>query len=263
MKYKNIAIIAAKDNEEAVSKKDLLVKKYNFTDLTSNHSNLQNIDLVVAIGGDGLMLHLLHDFENHIVPIYGINCGTVGFLMNSFNQDNFLSAIEAAKESLIYPLRVTAIDENDKKHNYIAINEAYLLRQTSQIAKIKIEIGGHIRIKNLMADGVLVATAAGSTAYNLSVGGPIIPFGSDILAITPISPFRPRRWRGALLASNSKIRFEILDYKTRPTSAVADYNEIRNVKEVIVEEDRSICFKILFDPHHSLEERIISEQFAN
>lgn len=261
-KYKNIAVIAAKGNKEAVKRKDLLVEKYNFIDLSSDHSNITNIHLIVAIGGDGLMLHLLHDFENKAVPVYGVNCGTVGFLMNSFQED-FLAAIETAKESLIYPLRVTVIDENDKKYNYIAINEAYLLRQSNQIAKIKIEIGGHTRIKNLMADGVLVATAAGSTAYNLSVGGPIIPFGSDILAITPISPFRPRRWRGALLASNSRIRFEILDYKTRPTSAVADYNEIRNVKEVIVEEDRNTTFKILFDPNHSLEERIISEQFAN
>jgi NAD+ kinase len=152
---------------------------------------------------------------------------------------------------------------NNKKHRHIAINEISLLRQSSQAAKIKVNINGHQRLESLVADGVLVATQAGSTAYNLSVGGPIIPFGVNILALTPISPFRPRHWNGALLPSDSKIEFEILDFKSRKASATADYIEVRDVKNVAVIEDRNIAFKILFDQNHSLEERIINEQFIN
>ena len=265
MNYQNIAIIAAKSNAKAIEKKDLLVQKYGFLDITQDHTNINNIDLVVAVGGDGLILHLLHDYESKQMPIYGINCGTVGFLMNSFNeeQDDLLEAIKNAQESALYPLRMQVIDIEGKTHNHIAINEVALLRESSQAAKIKIEVNNHQRIKTLAADGVLVATSAGSTAYNLSAGGPIIPFGSDILALTPISPFRPRNWNGALLPAKSKIRFEVINPESRPVSATADYNEVKNVKEVTIFEDRSLSFKILFDPNHSLEERILREQFTH
>ena len=263
MSYQNIAVIAAKNNHDAISRKDFLVQKYHFTDLTLDHKKTANIDLVIAIGGDGLMLHLLHQFESHPVAIYGINCGTVGFLMNSFREENFLEIVNNATESKIYPIRMNVTDIDDKTYSHIAINEVALLRQSSQAAKIKIEINGQERISCLAADGVLVSTAAGSTAYNFSAGGPIIPFGSEILALTPISPFRPRNWSGALLPASSKIKLEVLNPTSRPTSATADSNEVRNVKTVTIFEDRSIAFKILFDPNHSLEERIIREQFTH
>lgn len=263
MKYKNIAVIAANHNAKANELKASLIKKYNFIDITANHKQIENIDLVIAIGGDGLMLHLLHEYEAKHVPVYGINCGTVGFLMNNFSEEDFLEVLSRAKESTLYPLRANIIDSKNTHHSHIAINEIALLRQSSQAAKIKIEINQQLRLETLAADGILVATAAGSTAYNLSAGGPIIPFGSEILALTPISPFRPRKWRGALLPANSKIRLQVLDGDSRPVSATADSSEVRNVKEVIIFEDRSIAFKILFDPNHSLEERIIREQFVN
>ena len=263
MKYKSIAVIAAKNNKEAISRKDFLVAEYGFKDITKNHKEVSDIDLVVAIGGDGLMLHLLHDYENKPIPLYGINCGTVGFLMNSYHQEDFLNTIKAAEESTLYPLRMEVITQNGEIHSHIAINEVALLRESSQAAKIKIEINGRERIESLIADGILVATPAGSTAYNLSVRGPIIPFGSRIIALTPISPFRPRNWRGALLPSSSTIKFEVINGNSRPVSATADSKEVKNIKEVSIFEDRTIGFKILFDPNHSLEERIIREQFTN
>ncbi len=259
---KKIAVVAARNNSKALETKDLLVKKYNFIDLTDNHRNVAAIDLVVAIGGDGLMLHLLHEYEKSQTALYGVNCGTIGFLMNSFNAENFLENLEKAQESKLYPLRMNVVDAAGQNHSHIAINEIALLRQSSQAAKIRIEVNGRERINVLAADGVLVSTAAGSTAYNLSAGGPIIPFGSEILALTPISPFRPRNWHGALLPANSKIKLEVLNFETRPVSATADFNSVQNIKSVEVFEDRSINFKILFDPNHSLEERIIREQFV-
>ena len=263
MKYKNIAVIASKNNQAALAKKDSLIKKYNFADLTFDHKKTAGIDLIIAIGGDGFMLHLLHEFELNPLPIYGINCGTVGFLMNSNKDEDFLETLEKATPSTLYPLRMEVIDASGEKHTHIAINEVSLLRQSSQAAKIKIEVNQKSRIDSLTGDGVLVATPAGSTAYNLSAGGPIIPFGSEILALTAISPFRPRNWSSALLPANSKIKFEILNHTSRPTSANADSIEVRNAKEVTVFEDRSIAFRILFDPNHSLEERIIREQFVS
>ena len=257
-----IAVIAAKKNREAEEKKNLLVSKFGLKDLSDDHQNLEGIDLVVAVGGDGLMLHLLHEFGTRQIPIYGVNCGTVGFLMNSFREENFLENLSKAKVATIHPLRMNAIDAKNKTHSHLAINEVALLRQTSQIAKIRIEINSQERLPFLAADGVLVATSAGSTAYNLSAGGPIIPFGAEILALTPISPFRPRKWSGALLPANSKIKFVVLDSEKRQVSATADSIEIRDVKEVEIYEDRSIGFKILFDANHSLEERIIREQFG-
>lgn len=257
-----IAVIAAKNNFEAEEKKNILIKKFGFKDLSDNHKNLDGVKTVIALGGDGLMLHLLHDFANREISIYGVNCGTVGFLMNRFRVENFLENLSKAKISTIHPLRLEAVDIFGKKHSHLAINEVALFRQTSQIAKIKIEVNAQERISSLAADGILVATSAGSTAYNLSAGGPIIPFGAEILALTPISPFRPRNWNGALLPSNSKIKFSVLESEKRQVSATADSVEVRDVKEVEVYEDRSTAFKILFDADHSLEERIIREQFG-
>lgn len=260
---KNIAIIAAKNNASAVAKKDALVKKYGFHDITPDHKKIAGFDLVVAVGGDGLILHLLHEYEKTPLPIYGINCGTVGFLMNSYNEEHLLHNLEKAQVSTLHPLRMKAVDVEGNIHSNIAINEVALFRASSQASKIKIKINGVEKMSCLAADGILVATSAGSTAYNLSVGGPIIPLGAEILAMTPISPFRPRKWHGALLPADTKVTLEILDHENRPTNATADSNEIKNVKEVSISEDRSITFKILFDPNHSLEERIIREQFNN
>lgn len=261
--YSKIAIIAANDNALALSRKDFFVKKYRLRDITKNHHDIDDVEIVIACGGDGLMLHLLHEYEKKPLPIYGVNCGTVGFLMNSFCEDDLSQILQKAVESTIYPLRAEVIDCNNQKHSHIAINEVALSRQSSQAAKIKIEVNGQERMACLIADGVLVATAAGSTAYNLSAGGPIIPFGSEILALTPISPFRPRNWNGALLPAKSVIKLAVLDATSRPVIVSADSNEIKNAKEVTISEDRSIAFKILFDPNHSLESRIIKEQFGN
>ena len=262
MQYKKIGIISS-DSKQAIARKKQLIKKYNLIDLPLKKSaKLLEMNLIIALGGDGLMLHLLHLIEENAVPVYGINFGTIGFLMNSDCGDkNLLDTISKAEPSVLKPLKMIATDIENKKHQLLAINEVALIRQKNQAAKIKITVNNKTRIETLAADGVLVATSAGSTAYNLSVRGPIIPFASDIIALTPISPFRPRHWRGALLPANSKIKFTILDGDTRPVSATADYNEIRNVKEVEIVEDKKHQFTILFDANHSLEERIIREQF--
>lgn len=259
--YKNIAVIAAENNVSAISRKDEFVQKYGFKDITGSSQSGSKCDLIIAFGGDGLMLHLLHEYEKNPVPIYGINCGTVGFLMNSYNEENFSEILKRAEASRIYPLRMEAIDADGKKHSKIAINEVALLRSSSQAAKIKIEVNGKERIESLAADGVMLATPAGSTAYNLSAGGPIIPLNSEILALTPISPIRPRNWSGALLPARSVVKFTALKHENRPVDVTADSKEFKNVKEVTIAEDRSKNFTILFDPNHSLEERIIREQF--
>ncbi len=259
-KYKNIAVISALNNKTALAKKLSLIKKYKFVDLDKNDT--KNIDLIIVLGGDGMMLHLLHKYEKNPIPLYGINCGTVGFLMNNPDENNLLKIIEETQKSIIHPLRMTAISSDNKKHTHIAINEVSLLRQLSQAAKIDIKINDKTRLSSLACDGILVATSAGSTAYNMSLRGPILPLGSKMLALTPISPFRPRNWHGAILPANAKIEFEILDYKTRPVSATADFIEVRNVKKVSVEEEISTKFTLLFDSNHSLEERIIKEQFG-
>jgi NAD+ kinase len=261
--FKKIGIIGAKNNQIALQKKDILLNKYNFIDLTHSPQTYSQCDLIIAIGGDGLMLHIFHQLENNPIPIYGLNCGTVGFLMNSYREENLIEAINNSEISIINPLKMIATDIFNQSHLYFAINEVAILRQTNQASKILIEINGKERLACLTADGILVATSAGSTAYNLSAGGPIIPFGAKILAMTPISPFRPRKWNGALLPSNTKIKFKILENHHRPVSATADSREVRDIIEVEILEDVSKEFKILFDPNHSLEERIIREQFAN
>src|SRR6202158_111525 len=220
-------------------------------------------DVVVALGGDGLMLQTLHRHMHSGKPIYGMHRGTVGFLMNEFSAHDLHARLAAARESLINPLLMRATDVHGAVHLHHAINEVALFRQTHQAARLRILIDERERMAELIADGILVATPAGSTAYNLSAQGPILPINAALLALTPISAFRPRRWRGALLPSTAKVLFEVLEADKRPTAAVADFNEVRDVLSVAVSEHRSTSITVLFDPGHSLEERILSEQFGH
>lgn len=217
---------------------------------------------IVALGGDGFMLETLHDNMQAQLPIYGMNRGSVGFLMNEYCEDGLLERINAAERAIIHPLAMRATDLHGQQHQSLAINEVSLLRQTRQTAKLRISIDGKVRLGELSCDGALVATPAGSTAYNLSAHGPIIPLDAKVLALTPISAFRPRRWRGALLAHTAKVTFEVLEADKRPVSAVADNFEVRDVLNVQIAEDRNIALHMLFDAGRSLEERVLAEQFS-
>lgn len=220
-------------------------------------------DVVVAVGGDGFMLQTLHRNMGLKKPHYGLKTGTVGFLMNLYSEADLMERLNRAQPSEMYPLRMLAQRDSGTDEDALAINEVSLLRQSKQAAHIRIWVNGVVRIEELMCDGILVATPAGSTAYNLSAHGPILPLSSNVLALTPISPFRPRRWRGAVLKSDSRIRFEILDHYKRPVSATADASEVRDITNVEVFEDREIRLQLLFDEETSLEERIVNEQFAS
>lgn len=222
----------------------------------------EEADVVVALGGDGLMLQALHRFMEAGTPIYGMNRGTVGFLMNEYREDGLVERLETTKRSVIHPLLMETIDVEGRRHRARALNEVSLLRQTHQTARLKISIDGHVRLPELIADGVLVATPAGSTAYNLSVGGPILPLNSRLLALTPISAFRPRRWRGALLPDRARIHVEVLAAQHRPVAAVADHTEFRRVCTVETWLDHDTDLVLLHDPGHSLDERILREQFG-
>jgi len=219
-------------------------------------------DVVVALGGDGLMLQTLHKHMRSGKPIYGMHRGTVGFLMNEFSSHDLHARLSAALETLIHPLLMRATDIHGAVHIYHAINEVALFRQTHQAARLRILVDEHERMPELIADGILVATPAGSTAYNLSAQGPILPINAALLALTPISPFRPRRWRGALLPNTAFVVIEVLEGEKRPVAAVADHDEARDVKRVEVLSDKTISMRMLFDPGHSLEERILREQFG-
>lgn len=256
MKYQNIACVADYSKKAKSSYKEL-ASSYNFIE------DVEKADVIVALGGDGFMLRTLHQYMQLEKPIYGMNCGTVGFLMNEYRHECLLDSINSAKCYNLHPLHMVATDKHGKEHNALAVNEVSLLRETRQTAHLKIIIDEQVRMKELVCDGILLATPAGSTAYNLSVQGPIIPIDAGILALTPISPFRPRRWRGALLNHKAVVKIEILDYEKRPVSAVADYTEVRDVLSVEIKEEKGKNLKLLFDRGHSLEERIISEQFTN
>lgn len=224
-------------------------------------SEIAEAEIVVALGGDGTMLEALHDTIGYNVPVYGMNRGSVGFLMNPYQTEGLIDKIKNAQRHDVHPLAMKATDGNGKIFDGLAFNEVSLLREVRQAAKIRISIDNVERLPELICDGVLVATPAGSTAYNLSAHGPIIPLSSDVLALTPISAFRPRRWRGALLPSHISIRFDILESGKRPVSATADNFEVRNVKSVEITQEKSITKTVLFDADHSLEERILKEQF--
>lgn len=230
------------------------------TDKYGDYS-LDDADVVVALGGDGSMLRALHDSITHQKPVFGMNRGSVGFLLNSYHEDGLTARLEAAQTVTLNPLRMKATTLSGVTHEAYAINEVSMLRETHQAAKVEITIDGVRRLEELICDGVIVATPAGSTAYNLSAHGPIIPLGSGVLALTPISAFRPRRWRGALLAEESLIEFRILEAEKRPVSAVADAAEIRDVVDVTVWQDNSVSLSLLFDPEMNLGERMLKEQF--
>lgn len=218
-------------------------------------------DVIVALGGDGFMLHTLHQFIDADIPVYGMRRGTVGFLMNRYSKENLLERLEKSQITTLHPLKMLATTTDGLYYEALAINEVSLLRQTRQSSRIGISINGQDKIQQLVGDGVMLATPAGSTAYNLSAHGSVLPLGADILALTPISPFRPRRWKGAIIPSNVYVRFTVQDCDKRPVSATADNYEVRDVDTVEVFEDKSIELKLLFDPEHKLEDRIINEQF--
>src|SRR6201997_2299234 len=227
--FDKIAFVAS-DTQEAREARAALAKRYG-------EVPPEKADAIVALGGDGLMLQTMHAHLNSRVPIYGMNRGSVGFLLNDYHEDSLKERLKAAETTIIHPLRMTAYDRHGVKHEALAINEGSLFRQIYQAAKLRITVDGTVRMDELICDGVLVSTPAGSTAYNLSAHGPILPLGSGVLALTPISAFRPRRWRGALLPHAAEVVFEVLESAKRPVSAVADSTEVRDVREVSVHED--------------------------
>jgi NAD+ kinase len=234
-----------------------------FKKLTKRYGNPdpRESDVVVALGGDGLMLQTLHSFMGTDRPIYGMHRGSVGFLMNEYREDDLPDRLAQAKLNTLHPLKMKVETASGEMKEALAINEVSLFRLTYQAARLAITIDGQDRITDLICDGVLLSTPAGSTAYNLSVGGPILPLKARLLALTPISPFRPRRWRGALLPNKAHVKIAVLEASKRPVSAVADHIEIREATSVSIREERSIGLKLLFDPGHALEERIVAEQF--
>jgi len=219
-------------------------------------------DVIVALGGDGLTLQTLHRFRDRGLPIYGMHRGSVGFLMNTFREDNLPARLAAAQQVTIHPLMMEAVDATGQRHRAPAINEVSLLRQSYQAAKLRISIDGKVRLEELICDGAIIATPAGSTAYNLSAHGPILPLGTALLALTPISPFRPRRWRGALVPDKARIDIAVLEAEKRPVSAAADHFEVRDIIAVSARLDTSSSIDMLFDPDHGLEERILRDQFV-
>ncbi|WP_223422393.1 NAD kinase [Tateyamaria pelophila] len=222
----------------------------------------ENADIIVALGGDGFMLQTLHDTEHLAAPVYGMNRGTIGFLMNEYRESNLVDRLQAAEEAEVNPLSMTTWDADGTVNKALAINEVSLLRAGPQAAKLRISVDGRLRMEELVCDGALVATPAGSTAYNYSAHGPVLPIGSDVLALTAVAAFRPRRWRGALLPKTAHVRFDVLESEKRPVMAEADSRSFENVEAVEIRSEPSVVHRILFDPGHGLEERLISEQFT-
>lgn len=249
----------ADDSAKAQAAFAELSQQYDFIDIAGKRTRP---DVLVALGGDGFMLQVLHKYMHRNIPVYGMNCGSVGFLLNSYSPNNLLERIAEARSATLHPLIMYTRTLDGKERQELAINEISLFRESRQAAKLRVSIDHVVRVPEMIADGILVSTPAGSTAYNFSAGGPIIPLGGKLLALTPIAPFRPRRWKGALLNHQSSITFEILEADKRPVSAVADSTEVRDVISVSVFEDRNIALSLLFDPEHNLEERITKEQFS-
>ena len=244
----------ASNNANAQKKKENLEKKFG-------NNSTDNADVIVVLGGDGFMLEAIKNQMEKNLPLFGLNYGSVGFLMNTVNDEDLIQRLNSSQSIKIAPLSMTANTADGSEHNAIAINEVSLLRETHQAAKIKISIDEKVRLEELVCDGVLLSTPSGSTAYNLSAHGPILPINADVLALTPISAFRPRRWKGAILNNNSEVKFEIIDNKKRPVSAVADSTEFRDIESVTIKQDNQKSVQLLFDAQHSFEERILNEQF--
>ena len=264
LKTSSIGIVYDKTNKLALKYVEKLKKFLHITPLSKNSSN---IDLIITIGGDGTMLHSIHKFIHLNTKFYGINTGSFGFLMNRVeinkcnSTNNILTILNHIEEVLIFPLEMKAINTKNKIFHALAINEVSLFRQTYQTTQLEISINNELQLKNFVGDGIMVSTPAGSTAYNLSVGGPILPINSNLLALTPISPFRPRRWKGALISNTSKISIKISDPKKRPANAVADFLEVKDVKQIHVNPSTDISIRLLFDKNQNFEARTIKEQF--
>jgi NAD+ kinase len=253
MEFRRLAFVAA-EAPQARRALGRLVKAYG-------QATPETADVIVALGGDGLMLQTMHRFMSSGKAIYGMNRGSVGFLMNDYSETNLRERLKAAEPTSVHPLKMKAIDQAGTVHKAMAFNEVSFLRQRHQTAKLKISIDGHVRLEELTCDGILLATPAGSTAYNLSAYGPILPINSPLLALTPISPFRPRRWRGAIIPHQAHVTIESLEAEKRPVAAVADHVEVRNIRKVEIAQDRKRSARLLFDPGHSLAERVLAEQF--
>ncbi len=249
-----IAIVAAQ-TAHAQAERNRLIARHG-------EVSVESADVVVALGGDGFMLETLHRLLGIGTPVYGMNMGSVGFLMNEVSDDDLPARLANAQAAVLRPLRMHAVTSTGLVEESLALNEVSLLRQQSQTAKIRVTVDGRVRLAELICDGILVSTPAGSTAYNLSAHGPIVPLSANLLPLTPISAFRPRRWRGALLPSSAEVHFEILEPAKRPVAAVADSTEVRNVVSVAVSEDRTLHATVLFDPDQGLSERILAEQFT-
>ncbi|NRA86008.1 MAG: NAD kinase [Rhizobiales bacterium] len=254
MKFKNLCFISS-GTDEANAALKILVNK---------HGNCDQVhaDVIIALGGDGFMLQCLHDFHDKGISIYGLNRGTVGFLMNEYSQDDLINRLNNANKHVVNPLKAEVTTVDGEKHIVKAFNEVSLLRQTHQAAKLQISINQKTRLDELVCDGVIISTPVGSTAYNLSAHGPIIPINTPLIALTPISPFRPRNWRGALLRDSVTVSIKICSPQKRPVSAVADHLEIRNIEHITITKNKKSTASMLFDDKHSLEERILREQFG-
>ena len=250
----NKPVFLASSNNEAIEQKKILEDQYGI-------NSLDSADVIVVLGGDGFMLEAIKSHMSHNLPLFGLNYGSIGFLMNASNKDDLIKRINLSQSIVIAPLSMKVKSFDGNSHEAIAINEVSLLRETHQASKIKISIDDKVRLDELICDGILISTPSGSTAYNLSAHGPILPINADVLALTPISAFRPRRWKGAILNNRSEVRFEVIDGKKRPVSAVADSTEFRDIESVTVKQDNKNSIQLLFDEQHSFEERILNEQF--
>ena len=250
----NKPVFLASSNNEAIEQKKVLEEQYGI-------NSLDNADVIVVLGGDGFMLEAIKSHMSHNLPLFGLNYGSIGFLMNASNKDDLIKRINLSQSIVIAPLSMKVKSFDGNSHEAIAINEVSLLRETHQASKIKISIDDKVRLDELICDGILISTPSGRTAYNLSAHGPILPINADVLALTPISAFRPRRWKGAILNNRSEVRFEVIDGKKRPVSAVADSTEFRDIESVTVKQDNENSIQLLFDEQHSFEERILNEQF--
>lgn len=256
--YKKIGCIANLSSGLACKAHKTLIHKYKLIDLNEND---EKCDAVVAIGGDGLMLKVLHRFMYSNTPIFGMNRGSIGFLMNNYSEEHLLQRLTKAEAIKLHPLEMVVETADHEIISHLAVNEVSLLRQTNQSAKLKITVNNKERLDELVCDGIMISTTAGSTAYNFAANGPILPLTSNLLAMTPICPFRPRRWKGALLSNDSSVRFDILNYKKRPVSATADFHEVRDIRNVVIQERGDVSLTLLFDKDNSLQDRLIKEQF--